>query len=72
MHSRHREVKPSEFFYKSRHAPRPHVDLYMLLLAAELYKGGEHAYDLLIVSVSMSIQNCEKTGSTPILKIRQS
>ena len=27
--------------------------------------GGEHAYDLLMVSVSMSIENCEKTGSTP-------
>ena len=29
--------------------------MYMLLLAAELYNGGEHACILLIVSVSMSI-----------------
>jgi hypothetical protein len=37
----------------------------MLLLVVELCKGGEHACDLLIVSVSMSIQNCEKMGSIP-------
>jgi hypothetical protein len=37
----------------------------MLLLPIELCKGEEHACDLLTVSVSMSIQDCEKTGSTP-------
>jgi hypothetical protein len=37
----------------------------MLLLAVEFYKGGKHAYDLLIVSVSISTQNCEKIESTP-------
>ena len=39
----------------------------MLLLAIELYKGGEHAYKLLIVSMSMSKskQNREKIGSPP-------
>ena len=37
----------------------------MLLLAVELCQGVEHACDLLIVSVSMSIKKCEKTESTP-------
>ena len=37
----------------------------MLVLAVESSKGGEHAYDLLMVSVSVSIQNFEKIGSTP-------
>ena len=47
-------------------APHPHIGLHILLLVIELYKGGEHACDLLIVSVSMSIQNYKKLGSTPI------
>ena len=38
----------------------------MLLLVVELYKSGEDAYNLLIVSMSMSIQDFEKTGSTPV------
>ena len=37
----------------------------MLLLAIEPYEGGEHACDLLIVSVSVIMQNSEKIGSTP-------
>jgi hypothetical protein len=43
----------------------------MLLLAVELHNNGEHASNLLLVivnmsvSMSMSIYNCEKTGSTP-------
>ena len=39
--------------------------IYILLLGIKLYKGAEHACDLLMVSVSMSIQNCEMIGSTP-------
>jgi hypothetical protein len=40
----------------------------MLLLGVEPCSGGEYAYDLLIVSVSMSIHKCEKVGSTPEFK----
>jgi hypothetical protein len=32
---------------------------------SQSYKGGEHTCDLLMVSVSISIQNCEMMGSTP-------
>jgi hypothetical protein len=38
----------------------------MLLLAVEPCKGGEHACDFLLMSVSVSLQNFEKTGSTPV------
>jgi hypothetical protein len=39
----------------------------MLIFAVGLCEGGEHAINLLVVSVSvsMSMQHCEKTGSTP-------
>ena len=36
-------------------APHSQIVQYMLLLDMEPYKGGEHALDLLIVSVSMSM-----------------
>ena len=55
IHTKHREVKPSEFFKKFRACSPPSGEFYILLLAVELYKGGEHTCDLLIVSVSMSI-----------------
>jgi hypothetical protein len=55
-------MKSSEFYQisfrastKHRRAPQPCTVLYMLLLAGQMWESGEHAYDSLIVSLSMSI-----------------
>ena len=64
--ARHRKVKSSKFCSKSPgRASHTYIVIYMLLLAVELCRGGEHASDSLIESMSMSIQNCEEIGSTP-------
>ena len=50
-----------------RYTLRPFIVLLILLLTRELYKGGEHASNLLVVSVSVSIgitiQTVRKQGA---------
>jgi hypothetical protein len=52
-------------YLSHRRAPDPRIGLYMHSLAEEQYKGGEHAYNLLTVSMSMSIYKTMRRRGAP-------
>jgi hypothetical protein len=53
--ARHCELKCQNSIGNHRRAPHALIDLLILLLAIELCEGREHASNLLVVSVSISI-----------------